>query len=136
MGRRLTKEEREERQQFKRLIQKIRKTNKYAVWKLRILKRDVPSYPSIPKGVQVHHRTEISTLLRMHNINTVQEAIQCKELWRDNLGITLKRGEHFIWTKLSRYKYLTKGFRDMLQSWLSYEIKIDKLDTTIKRKKK
>uniref|UniRef100_A0A6H2A578 Uncharacterized protein n=1 Tax=viral metagenome TaxID=1070528 RepID=A0A6H2A578_9ZZZZ len=133
MGRRLTSRERQERKEFKNLLRKIRKTKKYGKWKLRILKREVKSYPKIPKGVQVHHKTELSKLLNKYDIKSVEEALQCAELWDTHLGICLKRGEHFIWTKLGRYKYLTKGFISLLEGWMG-RCKIDHLDADKKRR--
>jgi len=135
VGRRLTLEQRQERRELKRLISKIRRTKRYARWKDKILHRDVKSYPDIPKGVQVHHRIEISKLIKKFEITSVREALDCLELWKLPLGICLKRGEHFIFTKLGRYKYLTKGFRELLTEWLrrTYE---DKLDANHKRKSK
>jgi hypothetical protein len=134
MGRKLTEEQKQEKKKLKRLIFKIRRTKRYLRWKDKILRRDVESYPKIPKGVQVHHKTEISKLIFEYEIKCVRDALDCKFLWDIDLGITLKRGEHFIWTKLSRYKYLTKGFRSILQNWMLYDTKIDSLNANKKRR--
>ena len=134
MGRRLSKEEKIERAKIKYLIKKIRRTGKYMAWKCRVLRRDVKSYPRIPKGVQVHHKIEISKLVYQYEIKCVKDAIKCKALWEVDLGITLKRGEHFIFTKLGRYKYLTQGFRKLLEQWLA-TTKCDRLDADKKRNK-
>jgi len=135
MGRRLTRKERIQRKELKNLLRKIRKTKKYLKWKRRCLKRDVKSYPDLPKGVQVHHKTELSRLVIKNKIRSVKDAIRCAELWETHLGITLKRGEHFIFTKLRRYKYLTRGFIVLLKDWME-ECKIDHLDANKKSKGK
>jgi hypothetical protein len=135
MGRRLTRAERIERNKFRRLIKRIRETKKYYKWKRKCLRRDVKSYPDIPKGVQVHHIKELSKLVKKYNIKTVKEALRCEILWRVDLGITLKRGEHFIFTKLGRYKYITRGFIELLNNWMA-RCEIDKLDVNQKRKRK
>ena len=135
MGRKLTKQEREERKELKNLIRKIRKTKKYRKWKRKILMRDVRSYPDIPKGVQVHHKTEISKLILKYKITTVREAIECDELWYLDLGITLKRGEHFIFTKLGRYKYITRGFLELLNHWVA-RTEEDHLDVNEMKKRR
>lgn len=135
MGRRLTKEDRIERNKFRRLIKLIRETHKYFNWRRKCLKRDVRSYPDIPKGVQVHHIRELSKLVRKYEITTVKGALRCDVLWEVDLGISLKRGEHYIFTKLGRYKYVTKGFKRLMQRWLD-NTKTDYLDVNKKRKKK
>lgn len=132
MGRRLTRAEKKERAKLKFLIKKIRRTKKYRRWKDKCLRRDVKSYPKIPKGVQVHHRIELTTLIKDLKITSIREAIECLELWNLSLGISLKRGEHFIFTRLRRYKYLTKGFRELLIKWLD-DSKCDHLDADKKR---
>lgn len=135
MGRRLTKEDRIERNKFRRLIKMIRETNKYFNWRRKCLKRDVRSYPDIPKGVQVHHIRELSKLVRKYEITTVKGALRCDVLWEVDLGISLKRGEHYIFTKLGRYKYITKGFKRLMQRWLD-NTKTDYLDVNKKKKRK
>ena len=101
------------------LIKKIRRLPKYKKWREKVLEKDVTSYPKLPKGVQVHHRTEMATLIKKYEITTVKKALKCKALWKLELGLTLKRGEHFILTKLARYKYLSPGFRENLDKWLN-----------------
>jgi hypothetical protein len=113
----------------------IRETNKYFNWRRKCLKRDVRSYPDIPKGVQVHHIRELSKLVRKYEITTVKGALRCDVLWEVDLGISLKRGEHYIFTKLGRYKYITKGFKRLMQRWLD-NTKTDYLDVNKKKKRK
>ena len=104
---------------IKALIEEIRKLPQYDVWRGRVLRRDVVGYPKIPKGIQVHHRIEISTIIKKNNLKTVRQAIGCEELWDISNGVVLKRGEHFILTRLRHYKYLTKGFHEFILEWLS-----------------
>lgn len=101
----------------KALIRKLRKHPKYLKWKKKILDRD--GWTIYDKGIQVHHKKEISHILNDNNIKTIDQALSCSELWEIGNGITLKRGEHFILTKLKRYKYLTKGFVELLEQWLN-----------------
>ena len=104
------------KEEQKILIRKLRKTPKYRKWKKKILRRD--GWSIVDKGIQVHHKKELTHLLNDNNITKLEQALSCYELWRINNGVTLKRGEHFILTKLRRYKYLTKGFVDFIHEWL------------------
>lgn len=101
----------------KKLIRKLRKHPQYLKWKEKVLKRD--GWSKKDKGIQVHHLVEISTLLHDNDVKSVEAALKCETLWLIDLGITLTRGEHFIMTKLRRYKYLTEGFITILETWLN-----------------
>lgn len=103
--------------ELKKLISKIRRHPKYKKWRIKVLKKD--GWTEQDKKIQCHHREEISSLIEKYGISTVEEAIECTELWKTSLGITLSRGEHFIMTKLRRYKYLTAGFIQLLEEWLN-----------------
>jgi hypothetical protein len=100
----------------KLLIRKIRKHPKYMLWKRKVLKRD--GWSEKDKGIQVHHHPkEISTILAENRVYSLGQAVNCDELWDVDNGIVLSRGEHFVITKLRRYKYLTKGFIILLETW-------------------
>lgn len=96
------------------LISQLRNTPQYARWRDEILKRDVVSYPRVPKGTQVHHIGNISRSLESLNITTVSDAIRCKRVWQLP-GIALTRGEHFLLSRLGFYKYPSPGFMTLLK---------------------
>lgn len=104
-------------QELKRLISKIRRHPKYKKWRSKVLHQD--GWTDKDKNIQAHHKKEISKLIEKYGIKDVEDAIKCTELWKTSLGITLSRGEHFIMTKLRRYKYLTEGFIKLLEEWLA-----------------
>jgi hypothetical protein len=107
------------------MIRALRKTNKYLKWRRAIL--DKWGFPEKTKGVQVHHRKEITTLLKEKKITTLKKALKCKALWDLDLGVPLTRGEHSLITKMSRHKYLTPGFAIELIAWLkTRQIRISK----------
>lgn len=99
---------------FKKMMNKIRKTPPYLKWRWSILQADFPN-GFVPKGTQVHHTTNFSTLLREYGIESVEDAIKCKELWKAE-GVTMNRGEHFLLTRLALYKYPSKGFAKLLMA--------------------
>lgn len=99
---------------LKALISKVRKTKKYLKWRENILKRDVFSYPIVPKNIQAHHLKNISSIIIENSISSVKEAVQCEDLWKAE-GISLTRGEHFLVTRLSLYKYPSPGFIKLLE---------------------
>lgn len=91
-------------------IDKIRRLQIYTEWKNIILKRDVNTYPKIPKGLQVHHIKSVERIIQENNIITIEEAKKCKELWDVNNGNVLTSGEHMIITWLNRKKRSSLGF--------------------------
>ncbi len=96
---------------IKKLMRALRKTPEYKKWKHKILKRDVVSYPKIPKFIQVHHLENFSALLERHGIKTVLQARKCKKLWSSKVrGATLTRGEHFLITRMKLHKHISRGF--------------------------
>lgn len=109
-----------ERQKVLKLIKDIRRSDKYQRWRQRVIDRDVPSWvkPKFRKGIQVHHKKEITHILFDNGVTTLNQAMVCEELWDMENAVTLKRGEHFILTKLGRYKYITDGFRYEIEKWL------------------
>lgn len=108
-----------ERLKVIKLIKEIRRSDKYQEWRAAVIRRDLGT--EIPRRIhlQVHHKKEISDIIYDNKIRTLKQAYACRELWDMSNAVTLKRGEHFILTKLRRYKYITKGFREFILEWLS-----------------
>ena len=104
---------------LEQLITKIRRHTRYDNWREKVLSVGLSEIGGkVPKGVQVHHRKEISTIIRENNIKTLHDALECEELWETSNGVVLKRGEHFILTRLRHYKYITPGFHEFILAWL------------------
>jgi hypothetical protein len=81
---------------------KIRNTTQYLNWRLSILKRDnftcrichdsVKDNKSL--GLEVHHAKSFNDICKENNVSTVEQALQCKELWNVNNGISICYGCH------------------------------------------
>ena len=97
-----------------KLCSKIRQCNKYKVWRQRILDRDKETL----KNLQVHHKDPFRDIILRNNIASIDDALECKELWKLNNGITITKGEHRILSLIERYKYHTKGFFKAIESLL------------------
>lgn len=103
---------------FEDLIDQIRRSKKYKLWKMAVLLKVFPANMKVPKGIQVHHKIEVSTILKREGIVSLKQAMGPSLLWDVSNGVVLKRGEHFILTRLRHYKYLSSGFHEFLQEWL------------------
>ncbi len=76
---------------------KIRNTTQYLTWRLSILKGDNFTCPichdSIKEnkslGLEVHHAKSFDDICKQNNASTVEQALQCKELWKVNNGISI-----------------------------------------------
>ena len=95
---------------------KIRRLQKYTNWKTTILKRDVASYPKVPKNVQVHHLKSFRSILEENNIQTVEQAKDCNALWDIVNGVALWKSEHFAITVMHRRKNTSPGFISYLKA--------------------
>lgn len=104
--------------ELKRFVAKIRATHEYGEWKRAVLKRDIPSYPIIPKRTQVHHLRGLAGLLRDNNITTVSEAVACPVLWDIENGVAITQGEHYLITQMERMKQPSPAFIDYLANLL------------------
>ena len=100
--------------EFKKLSGQIRRSNKYLVWKKKVMKRDNLDL----KNPNVHHKKPFKRILIENNIKTLAEANKCKELWDISNGITISKGEHRIVSLLERIKNNTPGFIDILREYL------------------
>jgi len=105
--------------QRRRFEYEIRGLKEYKEWREEVLKRDILSYPNIPKNIQVHHIKPFRKILNDNNIKNVEEAKNCKELWNVENGQALRKGEHYIITMLERKKYVSKGFIRFLEVWIA-----------------
>ena len=97
---------------------RIRRGSKYRKWKHEILKRDVVSYPSVPKNVQVHHLESFRSILEENNIQTVEQAKDCTALWDTDNGVALWKSEHFAITVMGRRKNISPGFISYLKFFI------------------
>ena len=100
--------------ELKYLVAKIRKMHRYGSWKRAVLKRDVPSYPIIPKRTQVHHLCGLARLIKENDIKTIDEAEKCRALWDIDNGVALTQGEHYLITQMERIKQPSPAFIDYL----------------------
>jgi hypothetical protein len=76
---------------------KIRNTTKYLNWRLSILKRDnftcqichtsVKEKKSLK--LEVHHPKAFDEICNENNVSTIEQALECKELWNANNGISI-----------------------------------------------
>lgn len=88
-----------------KLSSRIRHSYKYRQWRSDVFTRDDFICQSCDKrGVylEAHHLKEFVKILGEHNIKTVDEALECEELWNINNGVTLCRECHDK-TKKGRY---------------------------------
>ncbi len=82
-----------------KLTDKIRKIDEYKEWRFSIYKRDwfickMPSCDKIEKSLHAHHIKKFSKIIKEFNIKILEDAINCKELWDINNGITLCKKCH------------------------------------------
>jgi 5-methylcytosine-specific restriction endonuclease McrA len=76
---------------------KIRNTTKYLTWRLSILKRDnftcqichasVKDIKSL--RLEVHHPKAFDEICKENNVSTLEQALECKELWDLENGISI-----------------------------------------------
>jgi 5-methylcytosine-specific restriction endonuclease McrA len=92
------------------LIKLIKNTENYREWRKAVFERD--DFTCQKCGVRgnrlaPHHLKAISDILKINKIKTVEEAINCKELWDVNNGITLchdchKKTPSYGWNKYNK----------------------------------
>lgn len=105
-------------------LRKIRRSGKYMAWKDAVLRRDVITYPKIPKNLQVHHIKSLSRLVRENNIKTFEEAMACGALWDIKNGLVLTSAEHLIITWMNRMKRPSVGFVDYVEEFINQDHEI------------
>jgi len=96
------------------IVEQIRSCLEYKAWRLSVFERDnficqMPECDKIERILNTHHITIFSQILQDNNIKTIEQALECKELWDINNGITLCRKCHQnIIKKESQYENLFK----------------------------
>ena len=83
-------------------------------WKQAVLDRDGLDL----KNPNVHHWKPFNQILIEHNVQSVEDACKCRELWNINNGITINRGEHKILSLMERTNSATPGFQMALRKFL------------------
>ena len=76
---------------------KIRNTTKYLNWRISILKRDNFTCKTCHTSVrdnkslrlEVHHAKTFDDICKENNVSTVEQALECKELWSMNNGFSI-----------------------------------------------
>ncbi|MFL6383347.1 MAG: hypothetical protein ACJ712_00055 [Nitrososphaeraceae archaeon] len=76
---------------------KIRNTTKYLNWRLSILNRDNFTYKICHTSVidnkglrlEVHHAKTFDDICKENNVSTVEQALDCKELWNTKNGVSI-----------------------------------------------
>ena len=101
------------------LLYLIRTYQKYKEWREDVLKRQISTYPKVPKWVQVHHIKPVKTIIQENNLKTLDDALGCEELWNVDNGMILRKNEHMIVTALERQKRFSVGFIRYLKKWIS-----------------
>ncbi|GAB3883433.1 HNH endonuclease [Spirosoma agri] len=82
------------------LVRYIRRLDEYEQWKRTVFIRDRFTCQVCGKRngrkiiIEAHHLKDISKLVREYNITSVDEALQCAELWAISNGQTLCRTCH------------------------------------------
>jgi hypothetical protein len=80
-----------------RLQDKIRGNIRYSMWRAQIFKRDEFTCQSCGikgKYLEAHHLVAFSKLLHKNKIQSVEEALDCEELWQEENGISLCKSCH------------------------------------------
>lgn len=80
------------------LINSIRGSDKYKRWRKKVFKRDnfICQECGYDKGsiIEPHHKKDIARILFENKIETIEQALKCKELWNIDNGKTLCRKCH------------------------------------------
>ena len=111
----------------------IRKSPEYNEWRSIIFDKDNYAcqvcYTKNVKGKRVylyaHHLISFLTIIKKNKISTLQNAINCKELWNTENGVVLCRKCHYSFHKIYGFKNNTKAqflefkFRFLLISFLT-----------------
>jgi hypothetical protein len=87
-----------------KLCEKIRRTKEYFQWRDSIYKRDgfeCLICASIGGKLNAHHRIKFSQILIKNNISTIEQAMNCDDLWDIKNGVTVCSDCH---TKIHRRK--------------------------------
>jgi len=74
------------------LMETIRHSFEYRLWRSDVFKRDKYMCQKCFKQkcyLEVHHRIPINKIISKYNIQCIEDALLCQELWNINTGITL-----------------------------------------------
>jgi hypothetical protein len=75
----------------------IRGHRRYKEWCLKVLKKynHTDVFTGIRGGrLSCHHVIPVNTLIRMNNIKTIEDALECSLMWDINNGIVIKKSAH------------------------------------------
>ena len=77
-------------------IKQIKNCFKFRQWKLGVLKKDnkICQHCGSIKNLETHHIKEFLTILKENKIETLEQALNCEELWDLNNGLTLCKECH------------------------------------------
>ncbi len=69
----------------------IRLSDKYKIWRSRVFERDNWTCQTCQKkgNIEAHHKKEFSKIIQENKIRTMIKAMNCKELWDVENGVTL-----------------------------------------------
>ena len=102
---------------------KIRNTTKYLNWRIAVFKRDgfkcQVCHTSVKDNkslrLEVHHAKAFDDICNENNVSTVEQALECKELWNMNNGVSICYRCHKdiekLRTKLRNVFYLSRQIR-------------------------
>jgi hypothetical protein len=103
---------------------KIRNTTKYLNWRLSILKRDNFTckicHASVKENkslrLEVHHAKTFDDICNENNVSTVEQALDCKELWNIENGVSIcyrcHKGVERLRSELRNVFYLSRQIRE------------------------
>ena len=73
-----------------------RKGSEHQLWRRRVVKKDngLCQCCGSNNKIEAHHKLAFADIVRKYNITTLEEALQCEELWDVNNGVTLCEEHH------------------------------------------
>lgn len=92
----------------------IRELPEMYIWKHDVMKRD--DFRDCFTGIrgnhnlEVHHIKALSIIIQEYNIQTIEDALNCKELWNINNGVTMFKESHIDHHKKYGLKILPKEY--------------------------
>ena len=92
----------------------IRELPEMYIWKYNVMKRD--NFRDCFTGIrgnhnlEVHHIKPLAIIIQEYNIKTIEDALNCKELWDTNNGVTMFKESHIEHHKKYGLKVLPKEY--------------------------
>ena len=86
-------------------MQVIRHSFKYRQWRSDVFTRDnftCQECGQIGVRLNVHHKKPFSSIIQFYEITTLEEALNCEELWNINNGITYCKKCHKDLNKMNK----------------------------------